>query len=110
MRSVRRIGSISGSAGLSGYAVRPRIAASELAAADHGYSLVAVDPAPQIEWAGPIGSRPFAPFLAHLIATERQMPQTRAHRRGSQDEATAAYCPKLGTSSFRTARVMRRCA
>lgn len=32
-----------------------------------------------------------ADFIAHLIATSAQDPQTRARRRGSADEAVAAY-------------------
>lgn len=32
-----------------------------------------------------------ADFIAHLIATARQEPQTRARRRVTSEEATAAY-------------------
>lgn len=32
-----------------------------------------------------------APFLAHLIATKTQMPQTRSRRRAEPQEALAAY-------------------
>jgi hypothetical protein len=32
-----------------------------------------------------------APFLAHLIATKEQLPQTRERRRASPQEAIAAY-------------------
>lgn len=35
--------------------------------------------------------RPVAPFLAHLIATDQQVPQTRARRRAEVDEVVAAY-------------------
>ena len=34
---------------------------------------------------------PDAAFLAHLIATQGQAPQTRLHRRGAPAEASAAY-------------------
>jgi hypothetical protein len=35
--------------------------------------------------------RPQAGFLAHLIATDRQLPQTRARRRAEPADAIAAY-------------------
>ena len=34
---------------------------------------------------------PAAPFVAHLIATRMQVPQTRARRRAEPDEAIAVY-------------------
>jgi hypothetical protein len=37
------------------------------------------------------GHRTSAPFLAQLIATERQLPQTRERRRAAPREAIAAY-------------------
>lgn len=37
------------------------------------------------------GSRSYAPFLAQLIATAEQMPQTRARRRAGFAEADMAY-------------------
>ena len=36
-------------------------------------------------------SRANADFVAHLIATSAQAPQTRARRRANPDEAVAAY-------------------
>ena len=36
-------------------------------------------------------SRANADFVAHLIATSAQAPQTRARRRGNPEEAIAAY-------------------
>jgi len=52
-------------------------------------ALVAVSPA----MAPPEPPRVFrqAPFLAHLIATREQMPQTRIRRRAEPGEALAAY-------------------
>jgi|RhiMethySRZTD1v2_1073278.scaffolds.fasta_scaffold79987_2 hypothetical protein len=35
--------------------------------------------------------QPAAPFLAQLIATQMQLPQTRARRRAEPDEAVAVY-------------------
>jgi hypothetical protein len=39
----------------------------------------------------PAGGRPSADFIAQLIATKIQAPQTRARRRAEPSEATAAY-------------------
>jgi hypothetical protein len=36
-------------------------------------------------------SRPNADFVAHLIATSAQAPQTRARRRANSEDAIAAY-------------------
>lgn len=47
-----------------------------------------VDTAP----AEPQGGRPRADFLAQLIATLTQAPQTRLRRRAEPEEAIAAYC------------------
>jgi hypothetical protein len=38
-----------------------------------------------------VASRPHADFIAHLIATSGQAPQTCARRRAAPDEAIAAY-------------------
>ncbi len=37
-----------------------------------------------------------AAFLAHLIATKEQLPQTRERRRANPDEAIAAYRATAG--------------
>jgi len=42
--------------------------------------------------------RPAAAFLAHLIATALQAPQTRARRRAEPDAASAAYTILAGRS------------
>jgi hypothetical protein len=39
----------------------------------------------------PCGSRANADFVAHLIATKGQLPQTRARRRAEPEDAIAAY-------------------
>lgn len=54
-------------------------------------SLVAIEPAAPGERAIPLSRHPAAPFLAHLIATRIQAPQTRARRRAEPGEALAAY-------------------
>jgi hypothetical protein len=39
----------------------------------------------------PVGPRPLAAFLSHLIATAHDAPQTRRQRRAAVSEALAAY-------------------
>ena len=52
-------------------------------------------------------SRPDAGFLAHLIATSAQAPQTRARRRAEPDEAVSAYCG-VGQRPGAVGRVLSR--
>lgn len=47
-------------------------------------------PAPS-DRAGTASRRPVAAFLAHLIATQTQAPQTRARRRAEPEDATGIY-------------------
>jgi hypothetical protein len=54
-------------------------------------ALVAVAPANRATPAAPAASRPSADFIAHLVATSGQAPQTRARRRAEPGEAIAAY-------------------
>lgn len=57
-------------------------------AAPEQRALVAVEPG---ESPCPTSHRPSAPFLAHLIATERGEPQTRERRRATPAAAAQAY-------------------
>ncbi len=50
-------------------------------------------------------ARPQAVFLAHLIATDRKLPQTRERRRAQPEDAVAAYA---ATGAARPARAGRR--
>lgn len=52
-------------------------------------------------------SRPDAGFIAHLIATLAQAPQTRARRRAEPVEAISAYCG-LGQRPSVAGRVLSR--
>ena len=54
-------------------------------------ALIAITPAPQAERSWTHARRPGAPFLAHLIATQMQAPQTRARRRAEPGEGIALY-------------------
>jgi hypothetical protein len=53
------------------------------------------------------GGRPCADFIAQLIATKIQAPQTRARRRAEPNEATAAYSA-LGQWPTGTGRTLSR--
>jgi hypothetical protein len=82
-------------------AARPRLAQSDAGAAARQVG-TAADP-PQAGRAlvlagsrpgtgvGPVRSRPSAVFLAQLIATAQQAPQTRRRRRAEPDEASLSY-------------------
>ena len=54
-----------------------------------------------------LGQRPSADFIAHLIATVAQAPQTRARRRAEPGEAISAYCG-LGQRPSTAGRVLSR--
>lgn len=56
-----------------------------------GTALVKVEPENADRSTLPQPQRPSVPFLAHLIATKRDFPQTRERRRAEPREATAAY-------------------
>ena len=62
-------------------------------------------PAPSERTATPT-RRPLAPFLAHLIATQTQAPQTRTRRRAEPEEAIGVY----GVALARPGRVGGRLA
>jgi len=72
-------------------------------------ALVPIEPAARRRPAGTVWlNRPSAPFLAQMIATKNDLPQTRARRRASQAEATAAY--GTTTATLRAARIGERIA
>ena len=54
-------------------------------------ALIAVEAAAPVDHSPAMTRYPAAPFLAHLIATHIQAPQTRARRRAELDEVIAAY-------------------
>jgi hypothetical protein len=66
-------------------------AAEAQTAAPKSHALVAVDPPARTDTLLVIRSRPLATFLAHLIATDQQLPQTRERRRAEPEQAIAAY-------------------
>jgi len=54
-------------------------------------ALIAVEAAAPADRSASMTRYPAAPFLAHLIATHIQAPQTRARRRAELDDVIAAY-------------------
>jgi hypothetical protein len=58
-------------------------------------ALVAIAPSGSREPERARGQRPEAAFLAHLIATARQAPQTRCRRRSEPGQAIAAYVLRM---------------
>lgn len=70
---------------------RPAGAVGEGVPPHESRALVPVAPAAASEPERPLGRRPSAVFLAHLIASAQQVPQTRARRRAEPADAMAAY-------------------
>lgn len=83
--------------GIGGPAIGPaaRRAASERrepeGAEAQTRALIAIEATATSERVVSLTRHPAAPFLAHLIATRIQAPQTRARRRAEPEEALAAY-------------------
>jgi hypothetical protein len=53
---------------------------------------------------------PVAPFLAHLIAIDRRLPQTRTRARAAPADAAAVYSAVLTEKPMRTGCRLRRSA
>ena len=64
-------------------------------------ALIAIEPAAPAERPFARGRHPSAPFLAHLIATRMQAPQTRARRRAEPEDAIAAYASMMAPAAPR---------
>jgi hypothetical protein len=66
-----------------------------------GHALVPIAAANRTEpnLCGGLTFQAAAPFLAHLIATEQGVPQTRKRRRAGRDQAIAAYTAVMQTAS-----------
>jgi hypothetical protein len=76
------------------FAAAPRDAAAPGAPAQPawpGTALVPIAPARAPDPLGRPARRPLAAFLVHLIATDRQAPQTRSRRRLEPGEAAGHY-------------------
>ena len=68
-----------------------RPAETEATEVSHTRALVAVEPAAPHVGPRVLTRHPAAPFLAQLIATHLQLPQTRERRRAEPADAIAAY-------------------
>jgi len=69
-------------------------------------ALIAISAPAPTERSGTTSRRPLAAFLAQLIATQTQAPQTRVRRRAEPGEVLAMY----GTVSIRPAKAGRKLA
>jgi hypothetical protein len=96
----------------TGATLRRRSAAastpSEPNAAPPGRALVAVEAPAASERAAMAPRRPMAAFVAHLIATEKQVPQTRMRRRTEPAEAIATYMVAMAQPAAATGRILVR--
>ncbi len=81
----------------------PRADQPSAAAARSSRALIALRPIRPDD--SEMRARPQAEFLAHLIATDRKLPQTRQRRRAQPEDAVAAYA---ATGAERPARAGRR--
>lgn len=70
-------------------------------------ALVPIRPATSGEPENARAHRPHAAFLAHLIATARQAPQTRQRRRTEPAEAVAAYAERATASPANGSAIAR---
>jgi hypothetical protein len=77
--------------------------ATEPAQLGRALVLVGSGPATAVD---PAGSRPLAGFLAELIATAQQAPQTRRRRRAEPKEASAIYAA-ISAPAARMGRALR---
>lgn len=62
-------------------------------------ALVAVNPVPHFTLPPSSGARPDPTFIAHLMATAEQDPQTRVLRRATVSDAQAAYRASTPTAN-----------
>jgi hypothetical protein len=97
-------GSIAAAAGAGG-AARDEGSGASAEASAPARALIPLQPIARSEPA--LRGRPQAGFLAHLIATERKLPQTRERRRAEPAEAIAAYTASGTDTAWAGRRVFR---
>jgi hypothetical protein len=85
---------------------RPRDEAASSLKAGSGRALIALQPI--VPAGSPARTGPQACFLAHLIATDQQLPQTRERRRAELQDAIAAYAAANAKAPSRTGRTLFR--
>ena len=98
-----RVGSIGAAIGTLPRRTADRQGATP-AAAPESRALIAVAAPTASDRATARTRHPQAPFLAQLIATQMQLPQTRARRRSEPAEAIAAYRARAGGGAVRAFR------
>jgi hypothetical protein len=79
---------------------------SEAGQPSQSRSLIAVGPAPSVSPAFLPLARPLAAFIAQLVATRQDAPQTRARRRACPEAAAALYAA-AATSPGRAVAIER---
>ncbi len=84
----------------------PRDEAASSLKAGTGRALIALQPIAPANSPARIG--PQSCFLAHLIATDQQLPQTRERRRAELQDAIAAYAAANARAPSRTGRTLFR--
>ncbi len=101
------VGGISGAmCANAGPPPRREDASSHTAKTETGRALIALAPPARTETTSQ--HRPQAGFLAHLIATKDQLPQTRERRRGEPEQAVALYAAAGAETPLRPGRKLRR--
>jgi hypothetical protein len=91
--------------GIGGTAIPPRRAADRREPIpEKTRALIAIEAPVGPDRATSRTRHPQAPFLAQLIATQMQVPQTRARRRAEPAEAVAAYGAHRSGAAERTLR------
>src|SRR5262249_52205356 len=99
-------------AAMSGTASRPRAASKPASAGDSAVesrALVAVTPVVRSDTPAPVARRAgSAAFLAQLIATREQLPQTRERRRAEPGDAVNVYAAALVATPAPFAPVVSR--
>ena len=71
-------------------------------------ALIAVTPAYRSDSAPTSSRRPSVNFLAHLIATAQQAPQTRERRRAEPEVVIASYRAAAATPAVPAGRILAR--
>lgn len=90
-------------------AMRPRMTAGgEANDTAPGRALMVVHPAARAEPSSLSSGRTSADFLAHLIATDQQAPQTRTRRRAEPGQASLAYRATLALSVAAGPRLLHK--
>ena len=91
--------------GIGGTAIPPRRAADRREPIpEKTRALIAIEAPVGPDRATSRTRHPQAPFLAQLIATQMQLPQTRARRRAEPADAVATYRVQAGSTAGRAFR------